>query len=176
MATATFSGNGNYYIDVDAAVTSQNIAGNYSTVYYRVYVVKTSGSGFWSGASGANTAYARFTGTGGYLEVWNASGFAYDFRNGSNSGSFLWTEGTVNIAHNADGTGSYDFASEIRLDGLGTATAGTGSRGLPRIPRGPRVKTGGTWRNTICYVKVGGTWRIALPYVKTGGTWRLGGN
>ncbi len=46
---------------------------------------------------------------------------------------------------------------------------------LPRIPRGPRVKDAGVWKNTVLYVKDAGVWKIAIPYVKDNGTWKIGG-
>ena len=177
MAIALFSGNGNYQIDVDAALVpgSQNIAANTSDVYWRVIVRKTAGTGFWSAASPTNRGYARFTGTGGYTEVWNVAGFAYDFRNGSNSGEWLFAQGVRTITHNADGTASFEFASEMTLVSLGTAVASTGSIALPRIPRGPRVRSGGSWRNSVAYVRSGGQWKVAVPYVRSGGSWKVAG-
>lgn len=82
------------------------------------------------------------------------------------------------IPHNADGTKTVTF--NIRVGNTPTQTFGSGGTvkvtiTLTRIPRGPRVRSGGVWRNTIAYVRSGGVWRIALPYVRTGGTWKLGG-
>lgn len=88
---------------------------------------------------------------------------------------------TVAKVHDADGTlpaASRTFTFSIEASGtsgLGGPTTQSVTLTIPRIPRGPRVKSGGTWRNTIAYVKTGGVWKIAIPYVKQG-TWKVGGS
>lgn len=85
------------------------------------------------------------------------------------------------IPHNDDGTrpdivirGYCDAATNATYVPENT-TANTAAFALERIPRGPRVKDNGVWRNTILYVKDNGVWRIAIPYVKDNGTWKIGG-
>jgi hypothetical protein len=87
----------------------------------------------------------------------------------------------VKIPHNSDGTrpdvvirgycDSTDSASWVPE----STTANTSAFSLPRIPRGPKVKDSGVWKNTVMYVKDGGVWKIAIPYVKDNGTWKIGG-
>lgn len=88
---------------------------------------------------------------------------------------------TIAIPHNTDGTRS-DLVIQGFCDAATNATyvpenttANTNVVTLPRIPRGPRVKDNGVWRNTILYVKDNGTWKVAVPYVKDNGTWKIGG-
>lgn len=85
------------------------------------------------------------------------------------------------IPHNTDGTrpdvvirGFCDAATNVTYVPENT-TANTAAFALTRIPRGPRVKDNGVWKNTILYVKDNGTWKIAIPYVKDNGTWKIGG-
>lgn len=90
---------------------------------------------------------------------------------------------TVEIEHNTDGTRPDLVITAYCASTSGQepdnvpkeTTASTFPLSLVRIPRGPRVKDGTTWRNTILYVKDGNTWRIAIPYVKDVNTWRIGG-
>jgi hypothetical protein len=90
----------------------------------------------------------------------------------------------VVIPHNEDGTRP-DLIIRAYCTGV---TGGSNDDNIPddteaysfpfslvRIPRGPRVKDSGVWRNTILYVKDNGTWKIAIPYVKDNGTWKIGG-
>ena len=88
---------------------------------------------------------------------------------------------SVVIPHDVDGTRP-DLIIRGYVDAPSNATyvpentqAYTYSMTLPRIPRGPRVKDSGVWKNTVLYVKDSGTWKIAIPYVKDSGTWKIGG-
>lgn len=132
MPTATFSGNGNYYIDVDAAVSSQNVAGNYSTIYWRVIVTKTNGSGFWASVNTGSSGWADSS-VGGNPDLWNNGNLAYDFRNGQNTGSWTFAEGHFNVPHDGAGNASYFVNAGMTLASLGSASAGTGTRSLPHI-------------------------------------------
>ena len=175
MPRATFSGNSNYYIDGDAALVVQNIAGNYSDIFWRVWLAKSGGGGYWGSANSSNRI-AAVVGypQGSQAQVLDESGFAYDFTDGANVQKF-YRQGNARIYHNPDGTGGYFFVASSRLNGLGEAIVSTGVRSLPRIPRGPRVRANGVYRNTIAYVKVNGVWRLAIPYVRTAGAWKLSG-
>lgn len=98
---------------------------------------------------------------------------------GFNSELLLSASGMV-VAHNIDGTGSAsasaDFRSTVNTQSWHVPQLNvSGSIGLSRIPRGPRVRSNGQWRNTIPYVKHNGQWRIAIPYTKHGGQWKIGG-
>ena len=129
MGTATFSGNSNYYIDVDAALVSQNQAGNYSTIYWRVNVVKTYGYGFQATTNTGNSGWANSS-VGG---LWNDGNMAYNFANGQMTGTWTIAEGTFNVQHDASGNASYWVNGGLTLYNLGSASAGTGTRALPRI-------------------------------------------
>lgn len=137
MGTATFSGNGNYYIDVDAALVSQNVAGRYSTIYWRVNVVKTYGSGHMATTNMGNSGSADSS-VGG---LWGNGNMAYDFRNGSMQGNFLIAEGYFNVGHDGAGNASYYVNGALSLYALGNASAGTGWRGLPSLARVPDPPT-----------------------------------
>jgi hypothetical protein len=90
----------------------------------------------------------------------------------------------VVIPHNEDGTRP-DLIIRAYCTGV---TGGSNDDNIPddteaysfpfslvRIPRGPRVKDSGVWRNTILYVKDNGEWKTAIPYVKDNGEWKIGG-
>lgn len=132
MGTATFSGNGSYYIDVDAALVSQNKGGNFSTIYWRVQVVKTAGYGFWASTGVGNKGWADSS-QGGDRDLWNAGDLSYDFRNGSTTGRWTMAEGQFNVPHRSDGNAEYYVNGGLTLANLGSASAGTGWRSLPRI-------------------------------------------
>lgn len=140
MGTATFSNNGNYYIDVDAALVSQNRGGNFSTIYWRVDVVKTYGSGFWASTGIGNKGWADSS-QGGDRDLWNAGDLAYDFRNGSNTGRWTLAQGQFNVQHRSDGNAEYFVNGGLTLASLGSATAGTGWRSLPRLANVPDAPT-----------------------------------
>lgn len=125
MGQQAFNGNGNYVIDVDAALISQNAAGNYSTIYWRIYVMAPYG-GYWASANMGNQGSASAN-TG---LLWSDPNMAYDFRSGT---QWLIMQGTFNVPHRADGTAEYSIAGGLTLYALGHAEAGTGTRSLPRI-------------------------------------------
>lgn len=137
MGTGNFpGGNGNYYIDVDAAVASQNYAGNYSTIYWRVIVRKRSGSGFWSYADSRNTGWAKQWPSG--ADVWRTSNIAFDFRGRS---EITFAEGTFNLPHDANGYANYAVEGGMDLVNLGGAYATSGTKSAPRIPKAPNPPT-----------------------------------
>lgn len=138
MGTATFSNNGNYYIDVDAAVVSQNQAGNYSTIYWRVIVTKTSGTGFWSNANANNSGWANQYPAG--TRVWTQGSLAFDFRGGTPK-SIQFADGTFNVYHDADGYATYAVDAAVALVNLGSAYAASGNKSAPRIPKLPGAPT-----------------------------------
>jgi len=155
MGTATFSGNGNYYIDVDANLVSQNFGGNFSTIYWRVDVVKTSGSGYWASTGIGNKGWAD-SNLGGNPDLWNAGDLAYDFRNGQNTGRWTLASGQFNVPHRSDGTAEYFVNGGLTLASLGSASAGTGTRSLPRLANVPDapvpVGFGEITQNSIVYL------------------------
>ena len=148
MGTATFSSNPNYYIDVDAWLVSQNVAGNYSTIYWRVIVTKTYGYGFQASKGMGNSGWAA----GGYVgTLWSDSDLAYNFANGQMTGSWTIADGQFNIQHRDDGNAEYYVNGGLTLYALGSASAGTGWRSLPRIARSsapPAPRPGGFYSVT----------------------------
>lgn len=127
MAQAYFSGNGNYRIDVDAALVSQS--GLTSTIYWRVLVLKqnTTGHAAW-GQNGSNGFADASVG-----RLWTNNSLEYNFQNGSYSGTFTIAEGRFNVQHRADGNAEYYVSSTLNLTLLGSASASTGWVSLPRI-------------------------------------------
>lgn len=132
MGVTIFNGNSNYRIDVDASLVSQNPQGNYSTIYWRIYVIKTAGSGFWS-TTNMNNSGSADSHMGNAVDLWGAGNMSYDFRNGSNTGTFMIAEGRFNVPHRSDGTAEYYVIGRLNFVNLGWAEASTGTRALPRI-------------------------------------------
>jgi hypothetical protein len=127
MARATFSGNVNYQIDVDAAFVGHS--GLSSNVYWRIIVVKgnTYGHAAW-GNTGSN-GWAD----GNPGRLWTNGNMEFNFQNGRYGGEFLIAEGTFNVPHRADGNAEYYVSGGLTLSGLGSASTGTGWRSLPHI-------------------------------------------
>lgn len=167
MATysAKTTGPGPFYVDLIVTPGTMNIEGNYTPVTWSLRARSTGGSPTWSGD----------------LQQWavNIGGstpdgtWVLDFRS---TNLIIVAGATVNIAHNADGTRTLNSGGSLYTNhtNFGNGTA-SGSMVLPRIPRGPRVRYAGTWRNTVAYVRTAGVWRIVVPYVRSGGVWRVGG-
>lgn len=137
MGTGLFSRNSGYHLDVDAQLVSQDLGSKTSTVYWRMFVIKTSGGGYWASTNNGNASWVD-TNVG---RVWNDPNLAFDFRNGS---QFLMGEGTFVVGHRPDGTAEYEVIGNMNLLSLGSATAGTGTRSLPRLANlpGPTIPIG----------------------------------
>lgn len=133
MPQAVFSANSNYKIDVDAAVQSQNRAGNYSIIYWRIIVHKTYGYGHMATTNLGNTGRAESS----VGQHWNNGNMAYDFRNGSMTGSWTIADGTFRVNHNSKGQASYYFSGWLNFYALGSASATTGWRNLPGLATNP---------------------------------------
>ncbi|QYC55020.1 minor tail protein [Arthrobacter phage CastorTray] len=127
MPLTTFSGNGNYQIDVDGAFVGQH--GMISTVYWRVIVHKsnTTGHRAWGNTGSSGIA------DGNPGRLWTNNNLEFNFQNGSMSGSFLMAEGYFDVQHRADGHAEYAVSGGLTLAGLGSASASTGWRSLPHI-------------------------------------------
>lgn len=134
MSKVPFSGNASYNLDLDAALVSQNTAQNFSTIYWRAIVNKTGSTSYWA-SGGGNTGWADSSVNS---DLWNGRNLAYDFRNASNK---IFAEGTFNVPHRADGTAEYWVKGGLTLASLGSATAETGTRSLPRIANVPEAPT-----------------------------------
>lgn len=151
MGQAVFSGNGNYRIDVDAALVSQS--GLTSTIYWRVLVIKTNTTGHRAWGNTGSTGYADAN----VGRIWTNNSIEYNFQNGSMNGTFTMGEGTFNVGHDGAGNAAYYVSGGLNLAGLGSASAGTGWRELPRIqtatvPQAPTpVGFSDITQNTIRY-------------------------
>jgi len=168
MATDKHANNDAYELEMTVTVTSQNIANNTSTVSWVCKTTKSSGTGY--SGSGNMSGSANVDGS-----VWSVSGQNWDFTGGTPK-TVTWTSGSKTITHGADGTKTINWGATVTLgSSVGKATISQ-SLTLPRIPRGPRVRVSGTWRNTVAYVRQGGTWKIAIPYARQGGTWKVAGS
>jgi hypothetical protein len=64
---------------------------------------------------------------------WTDSSVEYNFQNGSMSGTFTIADGTFTVKHNSNGEASYYVASSMNLILLGSASASTGWRSLPKF-------------------------------------------
>jgi hypothetical protein len=127
MAIATFSGNGNYRIDVDAGLSYQT--GLTSVIYWRILVHKSNTTGHRAWGNNGSSGYADAS----VGRVWTNGNMEYNFQNGSMSGTFTIAEGTFNVQHRADGHAEYYFSGGLTLAQLGSASATTGWRSLPHI-------------------------------------------
>ncbi|UVG35136.1 minor tail protein [Microbacterium phage Cece] len=116
MALSNFGG-GRYQIDVDAAVQSQNVNNNTSTIYARIIVRRISGSGY----STNNGQAWRFEVNGVHI----ASGsWTYNFSNYATHDHWIWS-GTWIHYHNPDGTATpQNYVGWADMDsGLGRGSA-----------------------------------------------------
>lgn len=139
MATKTdiFSNNDNYYLELYTDVESQSTSGNYSIVYWRMRVYKTYGTGYWSSTASGNTSYVD-TSEASRVDY---DRFAYDFRNGSYTGSITFKSGTFRVNHNSAGAGSYSVNIGMDLNNLGTADCKSGTINLPGLAKVPNAPT-----------------------------------
>lgn len=137
MGTDAFSGNPAYVLEVTASLQSQNVAGNYSTVYYRMRVLNGNGGGYWATTNMGNSGWLD-SNTGGGTDLWNNGNLAYDFRGGT-----AWTikEGTFRVYHRSDGTAEYWVNGKLDLYALGVAQTGSGTRSLPSLAKAPPAPT-----------------------------------
>lgn len=133
MGIAHFPNDGRYYLDVDAAVSQQDWANNRSLIYWRRFVRKTAGGGLWSGANAGNNC--SVWSNVGTLEGFN-NNRSYDFRAGTPADQW-WLEGTFWLPHDAAGYANYEVVGAASMVQLGSAQAGSGVKGAPRIPKRP---------------------------------------
>lgn len=159
---------------MEADIISQDIVNNKSILRVYVRAVNT-------GNTSSNSTYpgAQYFSVDGINP--GSSHFGNPFLpSGFATNQQRWRDGPydIDIPHLADGTRP-DITIRMILDYDGGAVSNENYTavisGIPRIPRGPRVKDAGTWKNTIAYVKDAGVWKIAIPYVKDAGTWKIGG-
>lgn len=153
---------------------SQSVEGNYTTLQIYLQAINNGSTSSFSNYPG--TQYASIDGIG-TVGGYGASPF---LPSGYATGAQRWFYGgwLVNVVHAADGTmGGVTLRMDLSYGPSG-ATGGSFTAGFydfPRIPRGPRVKVAGVWRNTVAYMRVAGIWKIVVPYVKSAGAWKVGG-
>lgn len=179
----------NFWLTTGTYTVTQDIAGNSSTIDISDLTLNHASAGMFSSYTlnvylraeyklngSATTSYKYFFG--------DSNGASVGQKSMPNTTLSLLTTAQIAaqiIPHNSDGTRP-DLVIRGFCDAATNATyvpentlAYTSAISLSRIPRGPRVKDGGVWKNTILYVKDNGTWKIAVPYVKDNGTWKIGG-
>lgn len=127
MTIRPFSRNGNYHIDVDAALVSQDFDDNFSIIYWRMFVIRTDGGpGIMSGPSFANSGWVDTN----VRRVWHQTNLSYDYRGQS---PYIVMEGTFRVDHRIDGRAEYEVSGTMNLGAIGTAIATTGVRSLPPL-------------------------------------------
>lgn len=160
--------NSDYVLIFRAYQDTQDIGDNSSVADWQVEIRKDEGTGFyWFDTRG--TKAARFNS----LMVVDSGVQALDFR-GSTPKTLIIASGRTRIDHDSDGTKSVEMVAAVSGLPIGDARV-EGTLTFDRIPRGPRVRYNGSWRNTLAYVRASGVWRIVVPYVRVNGTYRIGG-
>lgn len=130
-------------------------------------------------ANGAGGAYNLNPGTTAYVnsaELGSLIAFSgtYDMRPASSlpvKDLGHW-EGWV--THDSDGTKTINFTFGFSGQGGTPLSTGSGADSivLTPLPRGPKVRVGGAWKDSTAYVRVGGVWKEATPHVRIGGVWK----
>lgn len=134
MASDAFSTVPSYVMHIDASLQSQNQAGNYSIIFWRLKVTSSSGGGYYATTGMGNSWSVNTSGAGDKSN----SNAAYDFRSGT---SWTISEGTFVVYHNSSGGATYSVAASMNLWGLGSASASTGTISLPSLIKPPPAPT-----------------------------------
>lgn len=125
MSTTQFGPGRQYQLDVDAAISQRDIAGNRTLIYARIYVRKLSGTGYRT----SNPQPWRFIVNGVQI---GAGTWTYNFA--ERSEVLLW-EGTWWHNHNSDGTATpQGYTGYVTMDGAGEGATG-GTITPEQIPR-----------------------------------------
>lgn len=169
MPTYKKSTNNGYELIVRSTLLSQDVPNNRSRVETRIQIRSIFARAFNSTVTG------KMVSNGSTL--WSVSRQQMSLSQGVTR-TLATVEQWVN--HNNDGTKAVAVRGEFKTDiQSGTwafpSTTVTGTHTLPRIPRGPRVRHNGVWRNTMIYVRDGGRWRQAICYVRHASKWRQAG-
>ena len=159
-----------FYLYADRV--GQDISGNYTTV--RMYLGAIN--------RGNTTSYANGFGQQGLgiSGIANLTGYTANpfIVRGVQNGVQRWLSGPydVQVPHNPDGTrGAVTLYMTLAYIDEPYAEWTAPFNDFPAIPRGPKVKHNGTWKNTVPYVKHNGSWKIAIPFVKQSGSWKNSG-
>lgn len=132
MGTSNFSGSGGYQFTIEAALESQDAGRKTSYVYWELIVTRPSGNWWAWATTGMGNRGRVWDGNGSTL--WENTNMDFDFRNGNR---WVLAKGHKTIQHRADGTAEYNIQGDMNLYIVGSASAGTGRRSLPRLARVP---------------------------------------
>ncbi|WP_144795688.1 fibronectin type III domain-containing protein [Microbacterium paludicola] len=126
-ATGSLSGSGPQQAYIELTYQSYNLAGNYSTWYYRA-IYKGNGWGSWSASS----------------QSWSLSGFAVASGNftipSPGTGDIVLASGTFRKYHDSSGylnAGTLTLWITTNHSTIGSGSASVGSGTPPRIPKAP---------------------------------------
>lgn len=168
MATDRHAGNSNYELEATLSLVDQDYADNTSRVRLIVEDTKLTGSGFSGYGNMSGSAVVNGT------TVWSVSGDDWSFVGGSPM-TVRYLNIVRTIAHDDEGEKTVSFSATTTLGSSVGKASVSGSLKLPKIPRGPRVRVSGSWKNTMAYVRVSGSWKLAIPYIRSGGVWKIAG-
>lgn len=152
---------------------SQSVENNTTRLAIYLRAINRGNTSSFSNWPGTQTGSVDGVGTAG---AYSANPF---LPSGVGTGVQRWRSGPhyIDIPHGDDGTRGAVTLRQTLVYGNGAVneSATVSFNDFPAIPRGPRVKVAGVWKNTVAYVKVAGVWKIAIPYVKVAGIWKIGG-
>ena len=169
MATFYSTRLNDYRLRLELNIVSQNIATNKTTGSYALYIESLAVS-FNAQSTGSLVA----AGT----TVWSIVGQTRSL--GMNS-ELLLTSGSISWEHFSDGTstafsGSGTFRTVNQSSDWSVPPLSvSGSIPVPRIPRGPRVHDGSSYKHTVAYVHDSTSHKIAIPYVHDGTGYKIAG-
>lgn len=174
-AVGTPGTSADYVVRLNRSEGSLDIAGNRSYLSLSLYLVTTAANGA-GGAYNLNnwsTAYVNSAELGS-LVAWQGH---YDMRPASSLPSLHLGSWEGWVTHNSDGTKTINFTFGFSGQGGTPLSTGDGSDSivLTPLPRGPKVRIGGAWKQSTAYVRVGGAWKQAVPYTRVGGGWKSPG-
>jgi len=166
-----------YLLRVTVTETGTNVAGNSSTVYRVVQLIKGTGSGKWADGPHTWNLYG-----GG-----NKSGSigSYDFRQYS---TLTLYSDTITVAHGSDGTGSLTGIRATFNDNNTWGELGDGDTGvhtlaltaLPRVPTGLSVVRVSDTQHKLSWTRVSSSTAVVVQRRTNDGAWvevgRPGGN
>ena len=161
---ATFPGPGttaDVRLRLELTEGAVDIALNKHAVSYSAYLYKVSSGGTPFNNNSQTDVVCVING----VTVINLGAFNYSFASPNNAaGATVGIgSGSIDVTHDPDGTKSVAFSlsfNDLPSDVIGdTSLAGTFP--LTRIPRGPKVKVAGVWKQAVLWVKVAGVWKRA---------------
>lgn len=161
---ATFSDNASYRAHLAVVEVSQNIEANSSSDDWAIWVEKTAGFGYATGATGNSSAID------GSINATGPAWAPYDF---SAYSSLLIAAANATVAHDADGTktasGTFAAFDDAGLN-FGTAAAVWALAQTP-IPRGAKRWSGSAWQSGVWKRWNGSSWVVVIPKRWSGSAW-----